>query len=210
MAVNILMFPAGMATGITITRRGQFLWAIRGGFAIATLGNGLLLLLNESRPLVGTVFILLVSSIGQGMLLSALNVSSQIVTKTRDAAYAVTMFMFMRVFGQCLGVAVGTAVFENVFLRALQDRNVPGAAGIAVDAQAFVATLTAMPDSAPKMAIISAYMEGFRGVFYLLLAISAFCFILSFFIKHYSMDKKLDSEHKLAKGNEEQSAPERI
>ncbi|KAI1758823.1 major facilitator superfamily domain-containing protein [Hypoxylon sp. FL1150] len=210
MAVNILMFPAGMATGITIIRRGKFLWAnsilpdlIRGGFAIATLGNGLLLLLNETRPLAGTVFILLVLSIGQGMLLSALNVSSQVVAKAKDAAYAVTMFMFMRVFGQCLGVAVGTAVFENVLLRALQTRSVPNASEIAVDAQAFVSTLTAMPDGLPKAAIISAYMEGFRGVFYLLLSISAFCFVLSFFIKHHSMDKKLDSDHRLTKGNAE-------
>ena len=76
MSVNILIFPAGIFTGIMITRRGRFLWAIRGGFAIATLVNGLLLLLNETRPCAGTVFVLLTSSIGQGMLLSALNVSS--------------------------------------------------------------------------------------------------------------------------------------
>lgn len=116
------------------------------------------------------------------------------------------MFMFMRVFGQCLGVAVGTAVFENALLHALQRREIPGASEIAVDAEAFIATLTAMPSGPAKDAIVSAYVEGFRGIFYLL-AISAFSLILSFFIKHHTMDRGLDSEHKLAKRTEKQENP---
>ncbi|KAI0157901.1 hypothetical protein GGR52DRAFT_180496 [Hypoxylon sp. FL1284] len=63
MTVNILVFAAKM--GIGITRCGEFLWAIQGGFAIANLGNGVLLLLDETKPVVTTVLILSTSSISQ-------------------------------------------------------------------------------------------------------------------------------------------------
>ncbi len=196
-AVNLILFPASIITGILIKRRGQFLWAVWGGLGISTLGNALLFLLDESRSVVATVFILLVSSVGQGLLLSALNVATQAIAKTTDVAYAVSMFMFMRTFGMCLGVALGGTAFQNVLLRALERRNVPHAFEIAVDAEPFVQTLVAMSDSPEKAAILAGYVEGFHGVFTLLVSLCGACFIASFFMKHYTLDKGLDSEHKI-------------
>ncbi|KAH9907512.1 major facilitator superfamily domain-containing protein [Xylariomycetidae sp. FL2044] len=201
LAVNFLLFPSSLITGIVITRRGSFLWAIRSGFVIALLGSGLLLLLDREINFTGAVFVLLTSSIGQGLLLSALNAATQTVSETKDVAYAVTMFFFMRILGQCLGVTINTAVFENSLLRALQKRNVPDATRIAVDAEAFATGIQGMPDNHLKDLYLSSYVEGLHGVFYLLIALSALSFVLSFLIKHHSMDKKLESEHKLAARN---------
>ncbi|KAK0732343.1 major facilitator superfamily domain-containing protein [Apiosordaria backusii] len=196
-AVNLVLFPASIVTGLMITRFGSFLWAIWGGLAVATLGNGLLFLLDQGRSVVATVFILLVSSIGQGLLLSALNVATQTTAKTVDVAYAVTMFMFMRTLGMCLGVALGGTTFQNVLLRALEERKVADALAIAVDAESFVARLHAMQNGPTKDAILESYVKGFHGVFSLLVGLSASCLLSSFFMKHHTLDKKLDSEHKL-------------
>ncbi|VBB80906.1 Putative transporter [Podospora comata] len=196
-AVNLVLFPASIVTGLMITRFGSFLWAVWGGLAVTTLGNGLLFLLDRDRSVAATVFILLVSSIGQGLLLSALNVATQTMAKTVDVAYAVTMFMFMRTLGMCLGVALGGTTFQNVLLRALEERKVADALVIAVDAESFVARLHAMQSGPTKDAILESYVKGFHGVFSLLVALSASCLLASFFMKHHTLDRKLDSEHKL-------------
>ncbi|KAI0836350.1 major facilitator superfamily domain-containing protein [Hypoxylon sp. FL0890] len=197
MAVNLTLFPSGILTGVLITRFGTFLWAIRSGLVIATLGNGLLLLLDRTRPIVATVFILLVHAFGQGFLLTALNVAAQAMGKTHDVAYAVTMFMFMRTFGMCLGVAVGGTVFGNVLLRALLKRNVPHAEEISQQSEAYVPLIKAMSPGPAKDAILDSYVEGFHGLFYLLIGLSGLLLVLSLFIKHQTLDKKLDSAHKL-------------
>ncbi|KAK4676277.1 hypothetical protein QC764_500370 [Podospora pseudoanserina] len=196
-AVNLVLFPASIVTGLMITRFGSFLWAVWGGLAVTTLGNGLLFLLDRDRSVAATVFILLVSSIGQGLLLSALNVATQTMAKTVDVAYAVTMFMFMRTLGMCLGVALGGTTFQNVLLRALEERKVADALVIAVDAESFVARLHAMQSGPTKDAILESYVKGFHGVFSLLVGLSASCLLASFFMKHHTLDRKLDSEHKL-------------
>jgi fucose permease len=202
MVVNLTLFPSGIITGILITRFGTFLWAIRLGLVIATLGNGLLLLLDRTKPIVVTVFILLVHAFGQGFLLTALNIASQAMGKNRNSAYAVTMFMFMRTFGMCLGVAIGGTVFGNVLLRALQKRSVPHAVDISQNSEAFVEALKHMSTGPAKDAIVDSYVEGFHGLFYLLIGLSGLLVVLSLFIKEKTLDKKLDSDHKLMKKEE--------
>lgn len=202
MAVNLTLFPSGVVTGMLITRFGTFVWAIRLGLAIATLGNGLLLLLDREMPIVATVFILLVHAIGQGFLLTALNIAAQAMGKTTDVAYSVTMFMFMRTFGMCLGVSIGGTTFGNVLLRALQNRSVPQAGEISQHSEAYIEILKATNPGPEKDAILDSYVEGFHGLFYMLIGLSAVCLVLSAFISHQTLDKKLDSAHKLTQKDE--------
>lgn len=195
MVVNFLFFPTSILTGVTISKRGAFLWAVWAGWLLLVLGEGLLLVLNQSVSVPVSVVIICVSGIGQGSLISSLNSASQSIAHAKDASYAVTMFTFMRTFGMCLGVAIGGAVFENVLLKALADRNLPTA--VAKDSAAFVAELRAMDYGAEKVSYRSAYVEAFHGIFYVGLALSAFCLALTFLVKHHNMDIGLTSDHKI-------------
>ncbi|KAK4215782.1 major facilitator superfamily domain-containing protein [Rhypophila decipiens] len=200
MALSVIMVPLGVMTGIAITRRGTYLWAIWLGFAFLVLENGLLLYLDQNKNLAEHFFIIMVVAVGDGFLMVSLSIATQATTATRDAVSAVGMFTFLRQLGICIGVGVGGTVFNNFLLRSLEKRGFSDevAHRIAENSEAFVASLIEMPDtSTEKAEITAAYVEGFRGIWYLLLAVAAVSLALSFLIRHHSIDKGLESSHEL-------------
>lgn len=197
MAVNLTLFPAGVLAGVWITRRGTFLPVVRLGLFLTMLGNGMLFLLDDKIPIAASIWVLITHAIGQGCLLTSMNIASQAVTENQDAAYAVTTYMFMRTLGMCLGVAIGGTVFGNALRQALLDRDIPRAEAIAEDFEGFVPILERMSEGPLKDSIIKAYVEGFRGVFYMLVSLNVLCLVMGFFVKHHTLDKKLETMHKL-------------
>lgn len=45
--------------------------------------------------------------------------------------------------------------------------------------------------------LLSSYVSGFYGVFYLLLALAAFSAFISFFVEHCDLNQELQSGHRL-------------
>lgn len=199
MAVNIITFPASIVAGLIMTRQGGFVWVIRIGFLIMTLGTGLFAYVDRDTSMVSQAFIYLVSGFGLGFLLPSLETASQAMAQPGQLTHATATYIFMRSFGLCIGVAVGGTVFSNVFLRALQNRGVAGASAIAANSEAYADYLKSLPKSSEKVEVLGAYVEGFHGVFYLLVALSALSFILSLFIKDHNMNQKLQSGHQVQK-----------
>ncbi|KAI0023650.1 major facilitator superfamily domain-containing protein [Xylariomycetidae sp. FL0641] len=188
MAVNIILLPSSVTAGAVMTLRGTFVWAIQIGFAIVTLGDGLLLYLDQNVSIVAHVFIFLVSGFGHGFLLGSLEAATNAIARPNNITHALSMYYFMRSFGLCVGVAVGGTVFSNVFLHALQHRGVPEAEAIAANSEAFARTVKDLPAGIAKTALLDSYVEGFRGVFYLLVALAGLATILGFLVKHHTMD----------------------
>ncbi|KAM7215617.1 Major facilitator superfamily domain containing protein [Rhypophila decipiens] len=210
MATTLLTVPISVITGVLMTRLGSFRWAIWLGFACLVVSNGVLLLTNQYRSLVAHLFLILTISFGHGFVVLSLSIATQaIVSDIRDTAQAVSMFIFLRQFGICLGVSVGGTVFDNILLGAIERR-----AGLAHDvaltiarnSAAFSSHLNALPEGDQKTALLDAYVEGFHAIFYLLLALAAFSLLLSFFIKHHDMNKQLDSQHQFEGKPREHSA----
>ncbi|CAH0045996.1 unnamed protein product [Clonostachys solani] len=207
MAVNIILFPVSIGAGLVMTRRGTYRWSINVGFIIMTLGNGLLVYLDQHKSVVQHLFIFLLSGIGHGFLLGSLNYANQATAKAQDVSFAVSMFTFMRAFGICIGVAVGGTVFSNLLLPALRDGGATPeqAQSITENSEAFVHILNEMPDNETKQALITAYVEAFRGIFYVLTALSALCTVLSFMTKQFNMNVAMQSGHHLTKKGQEGS-----
>ncbi|KAI0470589.1 MFS general substrate transporter [Xylariaceae sp. FL0804] len=197
MAANIILLPSSVGCGVIMSRRGTFVWAIKTGFAIVTLGDGLFIYLTQHRSIVAHVFILLVSGTGHGILLGCLEAAINATAKPGNITHALSMFYFMRSFGLCIGVAIGGTVFGNVFLHALQHHGVPGAQAIAANSEIFGQTLKTMPASLQKTQFLDSYVAGFHGVFYLLVALAGLATLLAFAVKHHDMDQVLVSEHQL-------------
>lgn len=199
MATTLLVVPISIVSGQLMTRFGSYLWSIRLGFACLIVSNGVLLLTNQYRSLVAHLFLILTISVGHGLVVLSLSIATQATSSARDTAYAVSMFTFVRQFGICLGVAIGGTVFENVLLHSLErsgfSREV--ALDTARNAAAFSDQMAALPDGPQKTALLDAFVDGFHGIFYLLLALAAFSLLMSFFVKHHNMNKQLESEHQL-------------
>ncbi|KAI1814010.1 MFS general substrate transporter [Poronia punctata] len=200
MATTLLVVPISAISGRLMTRFGSFLWSIHLGFACLIVSNGVLLLINQHRSLVAHLFLILSISVGHGLLVLSLSIATQAIASTRDIAYAVSMFTFLRQFGICLGVAIGGTVFENVLLHALERHGFPHDVAVATarDAAAFSGPLADMPAGTEKTAYLDSFVEGFHGIFYLLLALAVVSFLLSFLIKHHDMNTRLESDHRIA------------
>jgi hypothetical protein len=69
---------------------------------------------------------------------------------------------------------------------------------IAHSSESFVAVMKTMAEDDPvRIGALEAYVQGFRGVFIVMVCVSGTALITSAFIKKFSMDKSLDSEYKL-------------
>jgi MFS family permease len=186
--------PGSVIVSMLITRLGRFQWAIWLGWIIATVGGGLFILLDIDTHIIVWVVALMVFGVGSGMVLSSLQISVQTTVRTEECGRAASMYAFMRTLGQVVGVAVGGTVFQNQMAVKLKILALP--VDIASNAEQYIVLLRKMT-AAERVGPLEAYVSGFKGVFEVLLGISALGLLLSLLIKHHSMDKILESRYRL-------------
>ncbi|KAF2877538.1 major facilitator superfamily domain-containing protein [Massariosphaeria phaeospora] len=188
------LLPGSILVSVLTTRLGQFRWAIWSGWAIGTVGCGLFFLFDLHTNIVLWAVALSIFGIGTGMVLTSVNVGIQAISKAEDCAMAASMYGFMRSLGMPLGVAVSGTVFQNAMSARLALVGLPTA--IAHDSERYIHVLHTMDPADPKrVAILDAYLEGFRGVWLLITLASASALAVSIFIKKHSMNKVLLSKY---------------
>ena len=189
--------PASIATGIAIAVTGRYRWANRAGWALTTLGMGLLLLLKVHTTTVSWIFLQLVGGVGTGMLFAGMALAVQASAAAKDQAYAANMFSFFRAFGQTLGVAIGGVIFQNQMRKKML--TYPLLADMASvysrDAAGLVEIIKEMPTGAMKEQLKESYTDALRYIWIVMLVLSALAFAGSWFIKAYDMNGALDTQH---------------
>ncbi|KAL8836760.1 MAG: hypothetical protein Q9170_002789 [Blastenia crenularia] len=200
------LLPTSVIVGRLMTKLGRYRWAIWLGWAVSITGTGLLILLDTSIQTYAWILIFVVVGLGHGLILMSYNFSVQAMADSRNVAYAAGMYTFARTLGMCIGVAVGGAVFQNELKEHLRELQLP--AVVANDAENFVVRLHDFPKASVQyQAFILAYANSFKVVFEVLTALAGLAALLSLFIKEYTMDKELDSEH-ILRQEKQPSSPE--
>ncbi|KIX93074.1 uncharacterized protein Z520_11131 [Fonsecaea multimorphosa CBS 102226] len=213
--------PMAVVTGLLITKFAAYRWAIWGGWGIATLGLGLLTILDVGTTIPQWIFINLVSGIGLGILFPGLQFQVQAASSNKDMAFAVSIFVFFRSFGQALGVAIGGVIFQNQMLSNLQKypAYASQASELAKDAAALVEIIKNTPAGQGKLDLRTAYTDSLRTVYIVLTALAGFSLVASLFIKAYDLNVGLETEQGLivsvkkvssgakAQGDEEMAVP---
>jgi MFS family permease len=186
----VLMVPGSIIVAGITTRLGRWRWAIWSGWALTTLGVGLLLLLDLHTSYAVLAVILALFGIGSGMVLTSVNVGIQAISKVEDCAMAASMYGFFRSLGMPLGVALSGTIFQNAMKSKLAAHGLP--AEIAHDSERYIYVLRTMAiDSPERVAILDSYMHGFRGVFILMTCVAGSTLLASLVIKKFDMNKKL-------------------
>ncbi|KAF4844793.1 Efflux pump FUS6 [Colletotrichum siamense] len=194
--VTCLLLPGSIVVSVLTSRLGRFRWAIWSGWALATVGCGLLVLLDENTTTALWAIYFASFGIGNGMVLTSVNVGTQAISRIEDCGRAACMYAFMRTLGMSVGVAVGGTTFQNVMVNRLRDLGLPET--IAQNAEAFATELAGMAPWDPvRLGALSAYVKGFQGVFWVMTATAASGFITSLVIRKHSMDKTLESRFTL-------------
>lgn len=189
--------PASIATGIAIAVTGRYRWANRSGWALTTLGMGLLLLLKVHTTTVSWIFLQLVGGVGTGMLFAGMALAVQASAVAKDQAYAANMFSFFRAFGQTLGVAIGGVIFQNQMRKKMLTYPLltDMASVYSRDAAGLVEIIKEMPTGAMKEQLKESYTDALRYIWIVMLVLSALAFVGSWFIKAYDMNGALDTQH---------------
>lgn len=201
--ISCLLVPGSIVVSALTSRLGQFRWAIWAGWVLMAAGCGLLNLLDVATPTAVWAAALAVLGVGNGMVLTGVNVATQAVAAPRDSGAAAACYAAARTLGMAVGVAVGGTTFQNAMAARLRAEGLPAA--IARNAEAFAARR--LPRLAPadplRAAALDAYVQGFRAVFWVLTGAAVAGFLVSLLIRHHSMDKALESDFVLAGGGRE-------
>ncbi|KAK8118867.1 uncharacterized protein PG998_003493 [Apiospora kogelbergensis] len=198
--VSCCLVPGSIVVSILASRLGRFRWAVWSGLILTAAGCGLLQDLDENTDTAVWAAIFALFGIGNGMMLTSVNVAIQAISTPEDCGRAAAMYAFMRTLGMSIGVAVGGTVFQNFMTAKLDDLGLPES--IAKNAEAFVAELDGMPPASPtRLGAVQAYIHGFRGVFWIMTAMACVGFLASLLIQHHSMDRILESRFVLDGGD---------
>lgn len=197
--VTCLLLPGSILVSYLTSRLGRFRWAIWTGWVITVVGCGLLVLLDQDTSIPLWAGILSLFGVGNGMVLTSVNVGIQAISRLEDCGRAASMYAFMRTLGMTIGVAVGGTVFQNVMAAELTARGLPAA--IAHDAEAFVARLVALRPADPvRVGALLAYVRGFHAVFWAMTATAGLGLAAGLVIRRHSMDRILESKFTLDGG----------
>ncbi|KAJ4291343.1 hypothetical protein N0V88_006351 [Collariella sp. IMI 366227] len=191
--VTCLLLPGSIVVSLITARIGRYRWAIWSGWVITSIGCGLFQLLDIDTTVAVWSLVFAVFGVGQGMLLTSVNIGVQAVSRVEDAGRAAAMYAFMRTLGMSIGVAVGGTVFQNVMSNKLDGLGLPRQ--IAHESEAFVAVMAKMSPTDPtRIGALKAYTAGFHGVYWAITGTAIGALVISLIIKKHSMDKLLDSK----------------
>ncbi|TKA62335.1 hypothetical protein B0A55_10656 [Friedmanniomyces simplex] len=192
--------PTAIVSGLVISKFGCYRWAIWGGWGLTTLGVGLLCAINTDTQLAQVVLTDLATGLGLGSLFPALQFQLQSAAEAKHLATSVAMFAFFRGLGQTLGIAIGGNIFQNALSTrfAKQPLFADDAMGIAIDATAVVQWLQDQPDGDARTVMRTAFTDSIRIVYIVMAGFALLAAVVSLFVKHYDMDRALETEQALA------------
>ncbi|SCZ93180.1 BZ3500_MvSof-1268-A1-R1_Chr6-2g08512 [Microbotryum saponariae] len=183
MMVTLMVF----CTGQGIARTGEYKIFIVCGYAIWSIGLGLLSTLNESSSTAKLVGFLIITGFGQGQTLQSSLVAVQAAVQRADMSVATSTRNFLRAFGGTLSLAIASTIINNTLKHTLLPEGFEGnLVGKIIDSPTEIwqattvdgQTLFALP-AQQKVEIIAAYVKGFRVVFIVFASLQAFNFVIT-------------------------------
>ena len=195
--------PVSILSGIIITKTGDFRACTWFGWIAATLGCGIMYLLDSNTIVVQWVFLTICAGIGLGLLYTSLSFINQSASDDNDMAFAVSMFVFFRSLGQSVGVAIGGATFQNQFRHHLE--NIPSfarnASELSINTNMLSQLLSSLPDGVEKLALIQAYADSLKIVWMVMCALSGLALLGSLCVRKKSLDRTHHTEQRLLENN---------
>ncbi|KAK6079437.1 major facilitator superfamily transporter [Seiridium cupressi] len=183
---------SSVVVGVLTSMTQRYRWALWSGWALTTLGAGLLYTLSTETTMTQWIFLNIPFGIGTGMLFTAQILAIQAATEPELNGAAAGFFSFIRIFGQALGVAISGVIFQNSLKQKLL--RIPGFASLADeysrDATTVVEIIKEMTDGNTKTMVIQAYSDALGSIWLSFLAFSAAGFVLSLTVKGYSMTQE--------------------
>lgn len=201
--------PMSIVAGIVITKRGEFRTVTWAGWIMSTLGLGVMILLDVDTSVAQWVFITLTLGVGLGLLYTAVAIINQAAATDELLAFAISLFIFARMMGQCLGVAISGVIFQNRMRANLLGTSLAALADeYSQDASGLVTVISDMSDGVQKQELVKAYADSLKTVWAVFCALSGVAMVGSFFLRHLSLDREHKTEHGIEQVDAQKPSPE--
>lgn len=189
---TLTVVPASIVVGALSSITGRYRWALWSGWLLTTVGAGLLCLLAPNTPARHWIPLNIPIGIGTGMLFPSMALSIQAACAPALNAPATAFFSFLRTFGQSVGVAVAGVIFQNAFRSELLD--IPAlrdqAGEYSRDATMVVKIINDMETGPVKSALVEAYANALRMVWYSMIAFAGVGVVFSATVKSYTLNQE--------------------
>jgi MFS family permease len=184
-------------------RYGEVIWS---GFAIWTLGAGLMLLLNRETPKWQIVIFLILEGVGVGHTFQPTLVAAQAHSLKSDRAVVISVRNLLRSLGGAIGLSLSSAVFSNSLKKALNAK----ALNESIKANILSAILR-VPDptslsSSEKEYVLDSYMMASKAAFTMWAPLIGSCLLLCFAIKDNGLQRAEEKQHTLEPNENETGA----
>ena len=201
---GILLLPLAMAmaisdalTGWAISAAGKYTVFLRAGFALMTLGSGLLIILPHSRSWARVIIFQLLLGVGVGPNFQALLIALQSSVKVSDVGTATATYGFALNLATSVGLVLGEVVFQNTMHKqyvALDASLGPKLASTLANggAEGSVFTIDTLPTEQMTVSR-NAYYSSLRNVWILQTAFAGAGLVVICFIK----GRQLTREHEV-------------
>ncbi|KAG8888972.1 hypothetical protein FRB99_004040, partial [Tulasnella sp. 403] len=164
------------------------------GWALMTIGVGLLSLLKASTSKGEWVGFQLIEGVGIGILFSVTTFPVLAALPLAETAHALAVFTFLRTYAQTWGVTIGATILQNELKKKLPEAflSVVSAHGAEI-AYAAIPQVPHLPEPL-RTQVQEAFADSLKVIWYVLAAISAVGFLLVFAVKELPMADVTD-EH---------------
>ncbi|THW18046.1 putative MFS transporter [Aureobasidium pullulans] len=192
--------PLSIITGCIVTKTQDYRVLTFIGWFTTTLGLGLVCLLDVDTSVVQWVFLSLVPGIGLGILYTSLSFVNQAASTDTDMAYTVTLFVFFRTLGQCVGVAIGSAIFQNRMFENLRGSSFTSseASNLARDAVRLVEHIKTLAKDDEKAVLVEAFVRSLQVVWAAMCGMAGLALIGSAFLKNIPLRASHHTDQALA------------
>ncbi|EGP90116.1 unnamed protein product [Zymoseptoria tritici ST99CH_3D1] len=183
---------ASTAAGFYVSFFSRYLEVIYSGFAIWTLGGGLLIMADRTVSLGLVSLYLAIIGIGTGFVFQPTLVALQAQCPKAQRAVVTSNRNFIRSAGGAVGLAVSSAILSNVLKGSLPERLQSVANSV------FVAPDLANYPMIDADAIADAYANASRAVFIFCVPLAGVAFLLSALIKDRGLVRQEEKESPVA------------
>ncbi|KAL5089079.1 hypothetical protein Trisim1_005936 [Trichoderma cf. simile WF8] len=205
--------PAGIISGVMITKTGRYRRWHYIGFSLMAIGCGLFTLLDEHSSTGRWVGFQIIFGFGCGFVFTSCLPAILASLPESEVALATATWTFLRNLGSIWGVAIPSAIFNahaDKIARTVSDASLRelllhgGAYEHAT--RSFVASFKG--DAALYQTILHLYVSSLKIVWQGSIGFAAFGVVLAVALKAYKLRDELNTEYRLENGTKEASSPE--
>ncbi|KAH7261247.1 major facilitator superfamily domain-containing protein [Fusarium redolens] len=109
---TITVAPMAAVVGFVACKTGRYMGFLLGGWALLVIMLGVMTILDKDTPTWVILVITLFLGIAMGLLIPVMNIGVQATVDEEGAGHAISMIYVLRTMGQCMGIAIGIAVFS--------------------------------------------------------------------------------------------------